>query len=269
MSALGDLPVLILCGGLGTRLLPVLADRPKALAPIAGRPFLELQIGLLRDQGARHFVLCVGHRAAQVREEFGDGSRLGVRIDYSIEGDRLLGTGGAIRLAERFFDPAAVVVNGDTYLDVDHNRVVRHHALARQESGVLATLTLARLEDARRYGTVDLDPAGQFVTGFREKDETAAARPGWLNAGAYVIERELLDRVPPGKVRSVERDVFPAALRDGCRIAALTCDRPFYDIGTPDDLRAFIGRHEELRHASQGAVNGSGPATPVARQPRG
>jgi NDP-sugar pyrophosphorylase family protein len=266
MSALGELPVLILCGGLGTRLRPVLADRPKALAPVAGRPFLELQIELLRDQGARHFVLCVGHRAGQVQEAFGDGSRFGVRIDYSLEGDRLLGTGGAIKLAERFFEPAAVVVNGDTYLDVDHNRVVRHHALARRESGAVATLTLARLDDARRFGTVDLDPAGQFVTGFREKDVSAGVRPGWLNAGAYVIERELLDRIPAGEVRSVERDVFPAALRDGCRIAALACDRPFYDIGTPDDLRAFVGRYEELRHATPGAVNGGHPAAPVARQ---
>jgi NDP-sugar pyrophosphorylase family protein len=266
MSALGELPVLILCGGLGTRLRSVLADRPKALAPVAGKPFLELQIGLLRDQGARHFVLCVGHRAAQVQETFGDGGRLGVRIDYSLEGDRLLGTGGAIKLAERFFDPAAVVVNGDTYLDVDHNRVVRQHAVARRESGAVATLTLARMEDARRFGTVDLDPAGQFVTGFREKDESTA-RPGWLNAGAYVIERELLDRIPPGEVRSVERDVFPAALRSGCKIAALPCERPFYDIGTPDDFRAFVDRYEELRHATQGTGVGGGPGTPAARQP--
>jgi NDP-sugar pyrophosphorylase family protein len=267
MPALGELPILILCGGLGTRLRPVIADRPKALAPIGDRPFLELQIELLRDQGARRFVLCVGHRAEQVRETFGDGGRLGVRLDYSLEGDRLLGTGGAIKLAERYFDPACVVVNGDTYLDVDHNRVVRHHALARQECGAVATLTLARLADVRRFGTVDLDPSGQFVTGFREKDETAAARPGWLNAGAYVIERELLDRIPSGEVRSVERDVFPSALRDGCRIAALTCDQPFYDIGTPDDLRAFVGRYEELRHATQGAGVGGGPGAPAARRP--
>jgi NDP-sugar pyrophosphorylase family protein len=243
---LGSLPVVILCGGLGTRLRSVVADRPKALAPIGERPFLELQIELLRDQGARHFVLCVGHMADQVEAAFGDGRGLGVRIDYSREGETLLGTGGALRLAARFFAPAAVVVNGDTYLDLDHNRIVEHHAA----SGAAATLTLARLSDPKRFGSVELDPAGACVTGFREKDPTGTTGAAWLNAGAYVIERHLIDRIPIGLPASLERDVFPAALRDGLRIAALTSDRPFYDIGTPDDFRAFRDRFEEIRRAA-------------------
>jgi NDP-sugar pyrophosphorylase family protein len=242
---LATLPVLILCGGLGTRLRPVLADRPKALAPVGERPFLELQIGLLRDQGARHFVLCVGHMADRVEAAFGDGSALGVRIDYSVEGETLLGTGGALKLAERFFAPSAVVLNGDTYLDIDHNRVVARH----RERGAAATLTLAKLDDARRFGTVDLDAAGD-VAGFREKDPTSAVRPGWLNAGAYVLDRAVIDRIPAGAVASLERDVFPAAVRDGLTVAALPCDRPFYDIGTPDDFRAFAARYEDIRRAA-------------------
>src|SRR5262249_41662980 len=103
-----ETPVVILCGGLGTRLRPVLADVPKGLAPVGDRPFLEIQLELLRGQGARRFVLCVGHLAGQIRQTFGDGGRWGVRIDYSVEGDRLLGTGGALKLAERFFRPRAL-----------------------------------------------------------------------------------------------------------------------------------------------------------------
>src|SRR5438045_1653163 len=113
-----ELPVVVLCGGLGTRLSPVVADRPKALAPVGDRPFLALQLELLRDRGARHFVLCVGHVAEQIEMTFGDGASLGVRIDYSRDGEKLLGTGGALKRAERFFEPAAVVVNGDTYLNL-------------------------------------------------------------------------------------------------------------------------------------------------------
>lgn len=245
MSPLSELPVLILCGGLGTRLRPVVADRPKSLAAIGDRPFLELQIELLRDQGAKHFVLCVGHMANHVRDAFGDGQRFGVRIDYSEEGDQLLGTGGALKLAERFFHPAAFVVNGDTYLDADHNQLVKQH----RASGAIATLTLARLPDASRFGSVDLNATGQFVTGFREKATTR--EPGWLNAGAYVLDRALIDRIPAGAVTSLERDVFPAAVREGLRIAAHRCERPFYDIGTPDDFRSFAERYSLMvRHAA-------------------
>lgn len=241
---LSTLPVVILCGGLGTRLRSAVSDRPKALAPIGERPFLELQIELLRDQGARHFVLCVGHMAEQVEAAFGDGTPLGVRIDYSREGDRLLGTGGALRLAGRFFAPAAVVVNGDTYLDFDHNRLVEHH----RASGGAATLTLARLNDPRRFGSVELTASGT-VAGFREKDPTGTTT-GWLNAGAYVIERALIERIPGGVPSSLERDAFPAAIRDGLSIAALPSERAFYDIGTPEDFRAFRVRFEEMRRAA-------------------
>ena len=245
MRPLGTLPVVVLCGGLGTRLRSVVTDRPKALAPVGDRPFLELQLELLRGQGARHFVLCVGHMADQVEAAFGDGRGLGVRIDYSREGETLLGTGGALRLAARFFAPAAVVVNGDTYLDFDHNRLVEHH----RETGGVATLTLAKVADPRRFGTVELTPAGH-VAGFREKDPNSTAASGWLNAGAYVLERSLIDGIPEGKPASLERDTFPAAIRAGRTVAVLTADRPFYDIGTPDDLAAFRLRFEELRHAA-------------------
>ncbi len=242
--SLAECPVVILAGGLGTRLREVVSDRPKGLAPVGERPFLEIQISLLRDQGARRFVLCVGHRATQIRECLGNGTRLGVDIEYSVEPEALLGTGGALRLAERFFEPHALVLNGDTYLATDYNRILAHHAGEQAEHKVAATVTLARLEETKRFGTVLLEPNGRYLTGFKEKvlDQQG---PGWLNAGAYAIERELINRIPPGVPCSLERDVFPAALSDGLRLAAHPCHEPFFDIGTGEDFRRFCRLYGE------------------------
>jgi NDP-sugar pyrophosphorylase family protein len=238
-----DLPVIVLCGGLGTRLSPAVSDRPKALAPVGAHSFLAIQLELLRARGARCFVLCVGHLAAQIEAAFGDGSELGVRIDYSHDGARLLGTAGALKRAERFFAPAAVVVNGDTYIDVDLHRLVRVHS-SPHEPRALATLTLARVPETGRYGTVEVE--GDRVTGFREKGANGSGR---VNAGVYVIERELLARVPPDEVVSLERDVFPAALGAGLALAAFEQDEPFTDIGTPDALRAFVAQRDAAHAA--------------------
>jgi NDP-sugar pyrophosphorylase family protein len=238
-----NLPVVVLCGGLGTRLRPAVGDRPKALAAVGEKPFLTLQLEALRARGARRFVLCVGHLADQIESTFGDGSSLGVSIEYSQDGAKLLGTGGALKRAEKCFAPAAVVINGDTYLDLDLGRLVRAHDSARTR-GAAATLTLAHVTDASRFGAVEL--RGNRVASFSEK---AHPGPGWVNAGAYVIERELLARIPRDEVVSLERDVFPSALRDGVRLAAVPHEEPFTDIGTPDEYRAFVARREALHAA--------------------
>jgi NDP-sugar pyrophosphorylase family protein len=237
-------PLVLLAGGLGSRLRPVVADRPKGLAPVGGEPFLKIQIDLLRRQGARQFVLCVGWQAEQVRDFFGDGAGHGVDIVYSME-TRLLGTGGALRLAGRFFQPRALVLNGDTYLAADYEAVLRHHLQEHENAGAAGTLALAHLDDASRYGSVELDSRGRFLTGFAEKK--AASLPGWVNAGAYVLERCLLDLAPPETVCSLEREVFPAALTAGLPLAAWRSPEPFHDIGTPDSLAHFVAFHEQLR----------------------
>ena len=177
-----DLPVIVLCGGLGTRLRAVVNDRPKALAPVGNMSFLAVQLDLLRDRGARHFVLCVGHMAEQIEAVFGNGHALGVRIDYVHDGAKLLGTAGALKCAENFFAPSAIVVNGDTYIDVDLARLARTHSSA----SAIATLTLARVPDATHYGRIAFD--GDRVTSFREK-VVGESRSAWVNAGVYVIEQ--------------------------------------------------------------------------------
>ncbi len=269
-DTLGTIPVVILAGGLGTRLRPVLADRPKGLAPIGEKPFLEIQVDLLRRQGARRFVFSIGHLAQQIQDHFGDGRRFGVQIDYSVEGPQLLGTGGALKLAERFFTPRALVLNGDTFFDLEYAGLLARH----EEQQAAATLALARADDGQRYGRVLIDPSHRRAVGFQEKDLTPLAQaatpavwpengpsnqgsshPGplpegegerWLNAGAYVIQRELLAGLTAGEPYSLERDVFPAALRSGRKLAVLTSDQRFFDIGTPDGWRQFAEYYAAL-----------------------
>ncbi len=237
-----DLPVIVLCGGLGTRLRAAVSDRPKALAPVGTSSFLAVQLELLRERGARHFVLCVGEMAEQIEAAFGNGAALGVRVDYVRDGTTLLGTAGVLKRAERFFTPAAIVVNGDTYIDVDLAHLARVHASA----SALATLMLTRVPDATRYRRIDCN--GTRVTSFREK-ELGDARGNWVNAGVYVIERELLSRIPSDTAMSLERDVFPAVLRDGLTVAAFPQEVEFHDIGTPDALHRFAALREATHAA--------------------
>lgn len=243
---LSEIPVLILAGGLGTRLRSVLSDRPKALAPIGDKPFLQIQMEMLRDQGARKFVLCVGYRSEQVLDQFGDGSRLGIEIDYSEERESLLGTGGAIRNALKFIPERAMVLNGDTYLDFDHNELLNTHLNAIQ-SGAQATCTLARLEDPSRFGTVILDAQNKYLEGFREKTPKIKG-PAWLNAGAYLLEKAFLEGIEPGKVVSLERDTFPNAIRNGNKIACTLSSKPFFDIGTPEDFLGFCELYKRWKN---------------------
>jgi len=245
-SSFDHTPIVILAGGLGTRLRSVLPDGPKGLAPVGEQSFLEIQLRLFREQGARRFVLCVGYQSARIEAALGNGQTWGVRIDYSADGERLLGTAGALKLAERFFAPRALVVNGDTYFALDYHRLLQRHVEMRARHGVVATLSLATADAEARYGNVVLDASGQFVSGFREKDSSAAQAGCWLNAGAYVIERELLDVVPANEPCALEHHVFPRALAANLGIAAYTTASRFYDIGTPDSWRAFTDYYLEM-----------------------
>ena len=245
-NPLSNIPVLILAGGLGTRLRSVVADKPKALAPIMGKPFLEIQIELLKDQGATHFVLCVGYLSQQISDTFGDGSKFGVRIDYSEERDQLRGTAGAIKLAQPFIKDRALVLNGDTYLDFDHNELVARH-LAEIKFGAKATCTLARLDNASRFGTVILDEHDHYVAGFLEKNINNHG-PAWLNAGAYMLERSFVEAIAPDKIVSLEREIFPNLITKGGKIAATLSSNPFYDIGTPEDYKGFSDLYQRWNH---------------------
>lgn len=227
--------VLILAGGLGTRLRTVVADRPKPLAEVHGKPFLEYQIEGLGDQGFTEIVLCVGHLAEQVQTYFGDGQRWGVQIAYAVERE-LLGTAGAIRNAARFITEAFLVCNGDSYLEADLKALVAFHQQHRHSNPrTLGSIAMVRVDNAAAYGTLELDNAGRILS-FREK---CTAGAGWINGGVYVLEPDILVLIPPGRPVSLEHETFPQALTGGWHLYGYPVPGFFVDIGTPEGYERF------------------------------
>jgi D-glycero-alpha-D-manno-heptose 1-phosphate guanylyltransferase len=216
----------VLCGGLGTRLRSVLSDRPKSMASVAGRPFLELILRQLHGQGIRKVILGTGYRAEQIEQYFQTGADLGLSIEYSREAEPL-GTGGAAKLAEKFLSDPVVVVNGDSYVEWNLSE-----ALALQaQRNAKAVIVLQAVPDVSRYGSVTIDDEGR-ITEFVEK--RARTGSGLINAGVYLLQKEVLAELPAGRAISLEREVFPRLL--GRPIYGMVSRGIFIDIGIPQDL---------------------------------
>jgi D-glycero-alpha-D-manno-heptose 1-phosphate guanylyltransferase len=250
-----DIPAVLLVGGMGTRLQAILPSTPKPLAPVGKVPFLQLLVLQLRAQGIRRIVMCTGHLADQIEEEFGDGHKWDVAIEYSKE-SRPLGTAGAVRFAERYLPQAAefLVMNGDSFLELDFPQFIRFH----RKHGGLISMAVRRVPDAARYGTVQLDTLNRVV-GFSEK--TGARVPGIVNGGVYIFNRAILEHLPKGPA-SLEQDVFPVSLEHG--VYALEQHGMFIDIGTPEDYERAQALYESLYQA---ALPGS-QFGPQDRRPR-
>ncbi len=225
-AAQEDTPAVLLVGGLGTRLQSMLPSTPKPLARVGDMPFLELLVLQLRCQGIRRIVMCTGHLAGQIEEEFGDGHKWGVAIEYSQE-SRPLGTAGAVKFAERHLQHVSefLVMNGDSFLELDFRDFIRFH----REHGGLISMAVRGVPDAARFGTVQMDKRDRVI-GFIEK--TGAQAPGIINGGVYLFNRAILDDIPQGPA-SFEKDLFPRLLERG--VYALEQRGMFIDIGTPED----------------------------------
>jgi D-glycero-alpha-D-manno-heptose 1-phosphate guanylyltransferase len=221
-----DIPAVLLVGGLGTRLQPVLLATPKPLAPVGDAPFLQLLVRQLRSQGIRRMVMCTGHLADQIEEAFGDGQKWDATITYSKESGPL-GTAGAVKFAKCYLTqaPDFLVMNGDSFLELDFRELIRFH---REHNGLIS-MAVRRVPDATRYGTVQLDTHNRVV-GFREK--VGIPVPGIVNGGVYVFNRAVLEHIPEGPA-SLEKDLFPRLLEHG--VYALEQQGMFIDIGTPED----------------------------------
>lgn len=215
---------IILAGGLGTRLRPVVRDVPKPLAPVAGRPFLQWLLDGLARQGLRRVVLATGYMGDAIRTVIGS-THDGLAIAYAQE-EQPLGTGGAIWAALRSCDAERVfVLNGDTWLGAALAPV------AEEAPGADIVLALRPVADRARYGSVRLD--GNRVAGL---DEKGLAGPGLVNAGLYLIRRDLVARHPMPAAFSFETEIL--AHPDSLDIRGHWTDAPFIDIGTPEDFAA-------------------------------
>jgi len=245
-----DLPALLLVGGMGTRLRPVISSTPKPLAPVGDVPFLQLLVLQLRSQGIRRLVMCTGFQADQVKNEFGDGRKWDVSIEYSNEASPL-GTAGAIKLAAGFLSQASnfLVMNGDSFLELDFRELIRFH----EAHHGLATVAVRRVKDAARYGAVHMDGQNRIV---RFCEKMGNPEPGLINGGVYVFSREVLRHIPEGPV-SLEKDVLPGLLEHA--IFALEQSGMFIDIGTPEDYARAQSLCDSL---SQAATSGTSSGSP-------
>jgi mannose-1-phosphate guanylyltransferase len=216
----------VLVGGQGTRLRPLTATTPKPMLPTAGVPFLEHLLVRARDAGVDHAILSTSYKAEVFEGYFGDGSRLGMEVEYVTEVEPL-GTGGGIRnVADRLRGGDFLVFNGDVLCGLDVAALLRTH----RDNAADVTLYLTEVEDARAFGCVPTDGEGR-VTAFLEKmPEPVTNR---INAGCYVFAPGVLERVPAGRPVSVERETFPGLLAAGSRVYGHVDTSYWLDLGTP------------------------------------
>jgi mannose-1-phosphate guanylyltransferase len=239
---------LILAGGEGTRLRPLTSTLPKPVIPLVGRPFIGYMIEWLRGHGVDDVILASGFMADRVRSVLGDGAEHGVRLRY-VEEPEPLGTGGALKFAEELLDERFFMLNGDVLADMDLTAQLAQH----ERTGAQATLALIAVEDPSAYGLVRR-AADHSVTEFVEKPALAEIDTHLINAGAYILERSVLEVVPPaGTNSSIEREVFPALVGRG--LYGYESDGYWLDIGTPE--RYLQGTYDIL----EGAVS-----TEIGRQ---
>ena len=252
----------ILVGGFGTRLRPLTRDIPKQMLPVVDRPIIEHVVAHLAGHGVTRVVLSLGFRPEAFADAYPDGTCAGLPLHYAVEPEPL-DTAGAVRFAALEAGIGAgtgtgigpgsgsegcdtfLVLNGDVLTDLDIGAMVASHRAA----GAEATLALTEVDDPSRYGVVPTDAEGR-VLGFVEKPDAESAPSRWINAGTYVLEPSILDRIPAGRRVSIEREVFPAVATEG-RLHAVQSDAYWIDTGTPEtyiraQLELVDGTHGDL-----------------------
>jgi mannose-1-phosphate guanylyltransferase len=236
------LQALILAGGEGTRLRPLTSTIPKPVVPLVDRPFVSYMLEWLRRHGVDDVILSCGFMAQGVRDVLGDGADLGLRLRY-MEEPHPLGTGGALKYAEGLLDERFFMLNGDILTDIDLTEQLRQH----ERTGARATLALIPVDDPSAYGLVRRNDDFS-VKEFVEKPGPEQIDTDMINAGAYIIEREVLEAMGPGGTNiSIEREVFPALVNDG--LFGYAARGYWLDIGTPE--RYLQGTYDIL----EGNVN--------------
>jgi mannose-1-phosphate guanylyltransferase len=246
----------VLVGGFGTRLRPLTLTRPKQMLPIVNRPMIEHVVGHLARHGVDDVVLSLGYKPDAFRHAYPDGVCAGAALHYAVEPEPL-DTAGAILFAARDagIDERFLVLNGDVLTDLDVGKFVVFH----ESVGAEGTIALHRVSDPSRYGVVPIDDAGK-VEAFVEKPPRGLAPSDLINAGTYVLEPDVLDRIQPGRKVSIEREVFPGMVADGCLYAQ--DDQAYWiDTGTPAEyIQAQLDLVDGLRGR---AVRGLDPLARV------
>lgn len=235
LNAENERVAVILAGGLGIRLRSVVSDRPKPMADVGGKPFLEYLVQRLLAQKFSRIVFCVGYMKDWITEYF-------VRnypsiSNFSLE-DNPLGTAGALRNAGNLLPRRFVVLNGDTFAPIDYGRLLSFH----EEKGAQLTLTLSFAMEGSRFGEVELKDG--LVKRFEEKRNLGSSIK-YVNAGIYAVSHNILDEIPEDIQYSIEQDLLPRLIRSNVRIAGYVTDTRFVDIGEPQSY-ADLSRNQSV-----------------------
>jgi NDP-sugar pyrophosphorylase family protein len=228
---------IVLVGGEGTRLRPLTYGTPKPMVPIMNVPFLARTMERLYAAEIRDVIFAAGYMPQSIVDYFGDGSRLGMTITYAIEATPL-GTAGALKNVEQYVNGPFFVLNGDILTSLDLRAMRQYH----REKGGIGTLHLIRVDDPSPFGCVVHDESGR-VTAFVEKPPKDEAPTHEINAGTYLLEREILSLIPPNQNVSIERVTFPEAIAQGMQLYAYTTEDYWLDLGRPEQ---YLAAHRDV-----------------------
>lgn len=228
---------IILVGGEGTRLRPLTYGTPKPMVPIAGVPFLARSMERLYDAGITDVILAAGYMPKAITDYFGDGSALSMKITYAIE-ETPLGTAGALKNCEAHITGPFFVFNGDILTSLDLREMIRYH----QSKAGAGVLHLIEVEDPSAFGVVVHDEEN-LISAFIEKPPRDRAPSREINAGTYLLEKEVLDFIPAGRAVSIERETFPQLIAAGKKLFARTTNDYWIDLGRPEN---YLAAHRDL-----------------------
>ncbi len=232
--------IVILAGGLATRMRPVTEKMPKAMIEVCGKPFLEHQVELLKKNGIHDIVLCVGYLAGQIKDHFGDGSRFGVRISYSEETEGLLGTGGALKKAEGLLEKEFFLMYGDSYLPIAFMDVLKRF----RECGRLGLMTVYR--NMGRYGKSNVVVEGGMVAEYDKNKKDS--RMEYIDYGLSMLSKKALSGLPEDGPFAL--DLLYKKLIKERQLCAFETGQRFYEIGSPEglaDLEAYLSANAQKR----------------------
>lgn len=228
---------LFLAGGMGTRLKPLTDDIPKPMVPIMVKPLLERNMLKLKECGVDEIILSTCYMPQKIEEYFGDGTKLGLKIHYICE-DIPLGTGGAIKNTEEFFNDTFIIFNADILSDINITDMMKFH----KEKCASVTIAITQVENPSEYGVIEYNK-DLYAESFTEKPKVSDIKSNYINAGIYIFEPNVLKEIPASQAVSIERETYPLLLEKGYPIAVYKSDAYWMDIGT---IEKYIQAHQDI-----------------------
>lgn len=220
--------IVILAGGIGTRLRPITYKIPKPMVEICGKPFLEYQLELINKHGLTEALLLVSYLGEQIEEYFGNGSKIGMNLEYSYE-DTPMGTGGALKIAEQKLANEFLLLNGDTLLPLDYGDLIHRFNEANKQGLVVAYSNIESIVP----NNLLVSESDDIVLDYNKHDDNEMTH---IDAGAVVFKKEILEFIPDGRVCSLEKEIF-GQLIERQQLIAYKTDNRFYDMGSMEELR--------------------------------